>query len=186
VKLGRSAFAVFVVVVVGMLSVHLGLKLGTSDGEKQAIAAWVQAVGSIAAICAGAWFIHYQSLLGDQDRIRGILAIIDVSIAAMLDDREIPDTDLGLYNRFTCLNPNRIAYAFENLKAIPLYELRSVEVVHALSDAVETYREFAVSQRDERGVSGIAETRIEHKAASYSDWHERLTNARDRVAKKLL
>lgn len=34
----------------GVFAVYLGMCLGNGDGEKQAIAAWVQAVGSIAAI----------------------------------------------------------------------------------------------------------------------------------------
>lgn len=59
-KAARTSLVVTLIVAMGIFAVFLGMKLGADDTEKQAIAAWVQAVGSIGAILAGFWGVRHQ------------------------------------------------------------------------------------------------------------------------------
>jgi len=80
-KPARATLIVVLVVAVGVFAVFLGMKLGSNDSEKQAIAAWVQAVGSIAAIIGSVWVVRFQAGTARRERLESILAVADAAVA---------------------------------------------------------------------------------------------------------
>ncbi|MGO4764910.1 hypothetical protein AB4120_20480 [Cupriavidus sp. 2KB_3] len=104
------------------------------------MASWVQAVGSIAAIGAGAWFIQYQSELARIKRRKALLAILDVAIDTLAKEKSIPEDDLLAGIQMVNINLHRTAYIRGALSAIPLHDLESAEHVALVEDAIEILR----------------------------------------------
>ncbi|WP_454752092.1 hypothetical protein [Cupriavidus necator] len=175
----------------GLLGTGLGVLLvaaygatsgGTVPYDRNAMASWVQAIGSIAAIGAGAWFVQFQARLQRRAKLQAVLAIVDTCLKAMLPKQVVPQDDNAAYNVYSGLNPNPIAYAYENLKAFPLHEIPSSEAIVAVSEAVEAFRELAVQQQAERQAAAITPTRITHKAADYRVGIHKLQMARAKIS----
>ncbi|MBB1630258.1 hypothetical protein [Cupriavidus sp. UME77] len=119
---------------------------GVKSGD---IAAWVQAVGSIGAIGAGAWFIHYQAGLAKRARRSAIVAMLDLALDAVGGDQPIPEDFEGAFAQFATLNHQRVKYAYEKLCAIPLHEIDSIEIIRAVGDTVEILRAVLARQEPE-------------------------------------
>ncbi|WP_157211519.1 hypothetical protein [Pandoraea sp. B-6] len=104
------------------------------------VAYWVQALGSIAAIGAGAYFIHYQAFLARKNRRRAVLAIVELAVRAVTQFGEIDADDAAALAQFQTLNDHRIQYAYRSLCAIPLHDIDSTKVIMLIDEAIEILR----------------------------------------------
>jgi hypothetical protein len=136
---------VFIVIIVMTITVVQSI-FSLDSGEW---ASWVQAIGSIIAIGAGAFFIHYQASIGKRARRKAITAMFDLALDSLGGDQPIPEAFDDAFAYFANLNHQRVRYAYEKLCAIPLHEIDSVEIIRAVGDGVEILRAVLARQEPE-------------------------------------
>ncbi|MFL9863769.1 hypothetical protein PQR67_06250 [Paraburkholderia fungorum] len=143
-------------------------------------AAWVQAVGAIIAILAGALLLHYQSTLQRRNRIKGLAAIVDLGIRAVTRRLSVPDDEIA-FDFFVTLNAKEIRFAYDTLCKIPLHEIESVDAVKQVAVMIEMTRRVLL--RLEAGESSgalnphektLADTTFKEEVTAMRDARKRL------------
>ncbi|WP_175867544.1 hypothetical protein [Burkholderia contaminans] len=129
-------------------------------------AAWVQAFGTIAAIGASAWLLHYQAGLQRRSRLRAIHAIAELAFRSVTRDREAPGEYDEAFVFFVTLDAQRARFAFEALSKIPLHEIDSADAVLHVGAATEAMRRIVAKlEADEIvGAHHRAEQRVIEEA----------------------
>ncbi|TCW63412.1 MULTISPECIES: hypothetical protein [Burkholderia] len=105
-------------------------------------AAWVQAFGTIAAIGASAWLLHYQAGLQRRSRLRAIQAVVELAVQSVTQRLEVPE-GFEQFDLFASLDLQKVRFAFDALCKIPLHEVDSADAVRQVSAAIEAMRKIA-------------------------------------------
>ncbi|RSK77892.1 hypothetical protein EJ774_21295 [Pandoraea apista] len=100
-------------------------------------AAWVQAVGSLAALFAGVVLLHYQAGVQLRHRRSCAAAAIGVGISALEAVIHAPEGYEEAFDHFLTDFSARMRYALDIVKAFPTSEIDSAEAIVQLSFAVE-------------------------------------------------
>ncbi|WP_028223220.1 hypothetical protein [Paraburkholderia oxyphila] len=105
-------------------------------------AAWVQAFGTIIAIGASAWLLHYQAGLQRRTRLRAIHAVVELALQSVSQALEVPE-GFEQFSLFASLDLQKVRFAFDSLCKIPLHEVDSADAVRRVSAAIEAMRKIA-------------------------------------------
>jgi hypothetical protein len=138
----------------GMLVTAFCLWVPNSSAEW---AAWAQAIGTIVAIGASAWLLHYQAGLQRRSRLRAIHAIVEMTVQAVTRRLEVPEGFEDAFNFFASLNVQEVRFAFDALCKIPLHEIDSADAVVQVGAAIEATRRIVAKLESEEMVGAWAE-----------------------------
>jgi hypothetical protein len=114
------------------------------------IAAWVQAVGSIIAILSGIVLLHYQASIQRRNRMRGVHAIVKMSVGAVTRQQQAPEGFDEEFDFFVTMNAEEVRFAYDALCDIPLHEIESEEAVHHIGTAIESVRRILAKLEAEK------------------------------------
>jgi len=131
---------VIAVVVVSLLASRFP---ATPTYNPELAAAWVQAVGSIAAIGAGAWFIRYQNDLARQRRRLAIGAMLEVALDVIAPGGIISEDGFSAGASLAGFNPHRFDVIHRALLAVPMHEVEPASHIVLIEEAVEILRRTA-------------------------------------------